>query len=92
MDWLGVGEREGISLAQEIGADLILLDDLPARNEAHKRQLNVTGTLGVLRAAALRNLVDLPAALSQLQATSFYAPPSLMLALLEEDERRKKNS
>lgn len=91
LDWLGVGEREGISLAQEMRADLILLDDLAARSEAQKRRLKVTGTLGIRRTAALQNLIDLPSALAKLQATSFYAPNALMLRLLEEDDQRKRN-
>lgn len=91
LEWLGLGEREGIVPAQETGADLILLDDLPARSEAQRRHLRVTGTLGILRNAALRNLIDLPSALTSLQSTSFYVPPSLIRDLLEEDDQRKRN-
>lgn len=92
LDWLGIGEREGISPAQEIRADLILLDDLRARTEAEKRRLKVTRTLGILRLAALRNLVDMPSALRKLQETSFYAPAPLIRSLLDEDDRRKRNT
>lgn len=87
--WLGLGEREGLALAQEIGADLIVIDDLPARQEAEKRRLRVTGTLGVLREASKRNLVDLQEALQRLRSTSFYAPPSLIAILLREDVQRR---
>jgi predicted nucleic acid-binding protein len=92
LERLGIGEREGICLAQELGADLILLDDLQARNEAQRRRLKVTGTLGILRAAASRDLIDLPSVLRDLQSTSFYAPQSLILELLEEDNQRKRSS
>lgn len=83
LDWLGPGEREGLALAQEIGADLILIDDLPARQEAEKRRFRVTGTLGILRNAARRNLVDLSEALHRLLSTSFYAPSTLISDLCE---------
>lgn len=52
----------------------------------------VIGTLGILRIAALRGLIDLPEALSQLRQTSFYASPDLIQFLLEEDARRKGQS
>src|SRR5437870_12404747 len=42
---LGLGEREAITLAQELQADLILLDDGNARRAAQARGLRVTGTL-----------------------------------------------
>jgi predicted nucleic acid-binding protein len=92
LHWLGPGEREGLALAQEIGADLILIDDLPARLEAEKRRLKVTGTLGILRDASKRDLVDLPEALQSLRSTSFYAPASLISDLLREDDQRRGNS
>jgi predicted nucleic acid-binding protein len=92
LDRLGLGEREGLALAQEIGADLILLDDLSARQEAERRRIRVTGTLGILRDAAKRNLVNLPEALNSLRSTSFYAPPSLIADLLREDAQLKGNS
>jgi predicted nucleic acid-binding protein len=91
LEWLGPGEREGLALAQEIGADLILIDDLQARQEARKRNLRVTGTLGILREAARRDLIDLTEAMTSLQATGFYAPLGLIAELLQEDARRKQN-
>jgi predicted nucleic acid-binding protein len=90
LKWLGLGEREGISLARELGADLILLDDPPARTEAQKRHFRVTGTLGISREASLRKMINLRSALASLQSTSFYAPPSLIVELLEEDDQRKR--
>src|SRR5215468_12269501 len=53
---LGAGEREALSLAQELHADLILLDDLEAREEAERRALAVMGTLRVLELASERSL------------------------------------
>jgi predicted nucleic acid-binding protein len=45
---LGAGEREAISLAQEIRANLLLMDDLDGREEAEHHGFAVMGTLRVL--------------------------------------------
>jgi len=45
---LDIGERQALYLAIRDEADLILLDDLMAREEAHIRGLTVKGTLGVI--------------------------------------------
>jgi len=58
---LGAGEREAIILAQDTKADLLLLDDWDARQEASKRHLTIAGTLRVLEDAASFDLIDLPA-------------------------------
>ena len=86
---LGAGEREAIVLAEELGADAFLTDDLEGREEAMHRGLEVTGTLGILERAALRGLIDLPAVMAQLQATTFYGPPDIIAAMLARDAARK---
>ena len=83
---LGPGEREALLLVQELGADLFLTDDLGGREEAMYRGIAVTGTLG---RAALRGLIDLPTALGRLQATTFYAPPEIIAAMLAQDASSK---
>jgi predicted nucleic acid-binding protein len=89
LDHLDAGEREAIALAEELHADQLLLDDADARQEAARRNLPFIGTLGVLREAARRDLLDLRAALAQLQATTFFVDPELIRSLLEEEARRK---
>jgi predicted nucleic acid-binding protein len=54
-------------------ADLLLIDEAAGRAEARRRNLRVTGTLGILRAAAERELVDVPGLIARIEATSFYA-------------------
>ena len=49
---LGKGERDAILLAQELDADELIIDDMRGRREAQRRQIHLTGTLGVLRIAA----------------------------------------
>ncbi len=55
---LGAGESEAISLALEINARLVILDDRPARRLAHALRLPVIGTLGILLTAKQRNLLS----------------------------------
>ena len=90
--FLDPGEREAIALAEELQADQLLLDDADARREAARRHLPFIGTLGVLREAARRELLDLRAVLVQLQETSFFVDPALLESLLDEEARRKQRS
>jgi predicted nucleic acid-binding protein len=75
---LGAGERDAIVLAQELRADLLVMDDWDGRQAAEQRALTVLGTLGVLDAAAARSLVSLPEALTRLQATNFRMRPEMV--------------
>lgn len=47
---LGKGEAETIVLALELKTDAALLDDLKARKTARRLNVNVMGTLAILRA------------------------------------------
>jgi predicted nucleic acid-binding protein len=84
------GERAAILLAEEELDVLLLIDDAAGRAEANRRAIPNTGTLGVLRAAALRQLLDLPDALTRLAATNFRVSRSLLDELLAEDLERKQ--
>ena len=88
---LGVGEREALSLAQELHADLVLLDDLEAREEAERHTLAVMGTLRILELASQRGLLDFSAAITKLAATSFYMPAQLVQNMLARDAARKRS-
>lgn len=80
-DDLDLGERAAIALAATIHADLLLIDEAAGRAEARRRNLRVTGTLGVLRAAAELGLVDVPGLIVRIKATSFYADDALLTAV-----------
>jgi predicted nucleic acid-binding protein len=90
LDQLDQGERAAILLAEQESGALLIVDDAAGRAEANRRRIQNTGTLGVLRAAAIRGLVDLPTALTRLAATNFRAPESLLADLLADDLERKR--
>ncbi len=54
---LGAGEREAISLALEIDASWLILDDKTARRIAQDLGLSVIGTLGLLIGSKRRGLL-----------------------------------
>jgi predicted nucleic acid-binding protein len=90
---LAAGEREAILLAQEHRAEaLLLMDEGKGRREASRRNLRITGTLGVLNDAASRDWVDLPSAFERLRQTTFRASPTLLQSFLERDAERKRSS
>ena len=82
-DDLDLGERAAIALATTLHADLLLIDDAAGRIESARRNLRVTGTLGVLRAAAEQGILDVPNTLSKLKATNFYVVDDLLRAIFE---------
>lgn len=82
---LDPGEREAILLAEQLKADLVILDDRAARQAALRRGLKVIGLLGILKDAARENLLDLEIAFEQLQEAGFWVAPSLLERLLTEE-------
>jgi predicted nucleic acid-binding protein len=90
---LDEGERAAILLAEaQPPPVLLLIDDADGRAEAERRHIAATGTLGTLRAAAIRGFVDLPLALARLKATNFRCPSILIEELLIEDAQRRRTT
>jgi len=83
-NYLGAGEREAISLAVSLQADLVIIDDLDARTAAQQLNLPIIGTLGILYRAGITGLIDFPTEIAQLQQTSFHVSPTLVQQLLQD--------
>ena len=71
MTHLDPGERAAIVLALSEPGTLLLIDETAGRMEASRRGIRNTGTLGVVRAAALKDYLDLPTTLARLLETNF---------------------
>jgi predicted nucleic acid-binding protein len=81
---LQAGELAAVALAKATSADLLLVDDLDARRYATQEGVSITGTLGVLRDAARKHLIDIHEALAELRMTGFRAAPDLYQQVLDE--------
>jgi predicted nucleic acid-binding protein len=86
LETLHSGERDAIALAEELGADLIILDEKIARQVAVERGLAVTGLLGILAEGAARGIVDLPDAVARLRQTNFRVSRQQLRSLLDRSD------
>ena len=82
LDRLHSGEREAILLAEQLKADLVVLDEKSARKVAAARGLILTGLVGILDEAARRGLIELSEVVERLRQTTFRASPRLLKWLL----------
>lgn len=82
---LDSGEREVIALAIAVRADSVLLDERKGRATARDRGLAVSGTLGVLHAAAQRGFIHVSEALARLETTSFRVTPRLIRGIRQPE-------
>lgn len=87
---LDTGEREAITLAEELKADILLMDERSGREAAIRRNLPVAGTLSILERAAEKDLLDFAETLQKLKTNGFFVVPTLEKYFLERDENRKK--
>ena len=86
MDRLDRGEREAILLAEQLAADLVVLDDKTARRIALVCGLRIIGLLGILKDAASAGLIDLAATFERLRAVGFWVAPTLLQRLRNSNE------
>lgn len=85
-DKIDDGEREAISLAEEIAADALLVDDRAGREAALDRGIVVIGTAGVLQRASEKGLVDFVDELRKLRSVGFRLSAELESDLLRSLE------
>lgn len=77
-----------MALALALNADLVLMDDRAGVAVAYQHGIAVTGTLGVLDAAARQGLIDLADAFTRLKATNFRVRPEILDALLARSNKK----
>jgi predicted nucleic acid-binding protein len=87
---LGPGEREAISLALEIKADFLLIDETKGRATAVQHGVPVKGTLGLLEEADVRRLADLPQSLAKLRATGIFLSEEIVQGALKRCRDRRQ--
>lgn len=75
---LHAGEAAAISLARELQADQLVIDETPGRRAASKRSIPIIGTVGVLELAAERGLLDLTDAFEKVKKTDFWVSPTFL--------------
>src|SRR5438046_2908865 len=84
-----VFETEAISLALELHADAVLMDERKGRITAESRGLIAVGTLNILEAADEAGLSDFYETLNKLRQTSFRVSEELAASFLERAAVRR---
>lgn len=87
---LDEGEAAAISLAQELRADRLLIDERDGRAFAMQAGIPIAGTLAVLSDAASEGLIDFKAAIEKLKRTTFRASPRLYTQVLADVEKTRR--
>jgi predicted nucleic acid-binding protein len=76
---LGAGETATILLAQELSANLGIIDERMARGLATSLGVNVMGCVGILESAARKNLItDLREKYLQMAGSGTYIDPAIL--------------
>jgi len=84
---LDAGEAEVIVLAQELSASLVIIDEKLGRRYAAMRNLNVTGTLGILLKAKKNGLLlNIRPILEKMQEESIWLSEAMIRLVLEKAE------
>jgi predicted nucleic acid-binding protein len=89
---LDLGERQALALAQELHADLVLLDDKVARQLTRKELMKVKGTLGIVAEAAKVNLLDFVETIEHLRHTSMHLDQHVIDEVVRDYKRWQQES
>ena len=84
------GEIHAISLALELRAAWVLIDDWDARQAAKAMGLPLSGTRNVLEEAAYRDMIDINEAIERLKLTNYRATEAQYQATIENVLVRKQ--
>ncbi len=87
---LDTGEKEAILLAEQMQADILLIDEKKGRFTAMDRGLTVVGTLGILEFADIQYKIHLPHIIEKLLQTNFNVSPSLIDYILVRHVQRTR--
>lgn len=84
---LDPGEIETIALSLQLGADLVIMDELDGREIAASFGLNVVGTVGLVEEGYRLKLIDsLRVTLDDLRNSGFFLSEKLYQAILEANK------
>ena len=87
------GEREAISLARELNADLLLVDGRKASKTAHQLGIPTVGTLGILERAADQGLLNLQRVFDRIRSeTDFFVTDELLNFVLHRQAQRQRRA
>jgi predicted nucleic acid-binding protein len=79
------GEAEVIALGQELNSDLLLLDNREPRLFASSANLDIIGTVGIIKLAWLKGLIENPVAeLKTLRLKGFWIDDGLITSIENE--------
>jgi predicted nucleic acid-binding protein len=90
IEGIDLGERAAISLAQELNADLLLIDETRGREAAIARNIRTARTAAVIFDAANAGVIaDLREAFDRLRGTNFRVPGKVLDELLRRHVEMK---
>lgn len=82
---LDLGESEVITLGQELGADLLLINNREPRRVARSLNFDVLGTLGIIKLAWKKGIIDDPLNLiNELRTKGFWVHTKLVERIRDE--------
>ena len=89
---LDSGEADAISLAKQIKAGVVLMDERQGRKVALREGLMVVRTIAVIELAAEKKLLELEPVLTKLAATTFRVDSALLKALMSDDAKKARET
>lgn len=92
MKKLGPGETAAISLALELKADRVLIDERDGTKEAARRGLVTTSVLSIVEFAAGRQLIDVERTIEALRATSYRASEAHYRGVLDRVREQERTA